>query len=311
MGGGTFNPAHYAAYTSTIASKPTAAVFTSRMLKDNLDPRGKIRESRDSPDNPASSPIIVGVDVTGSMGKLADTIVREGLGVLFTEILDRKPVTDPHVMFMAIGDADCSGHGRGDQAPLQVSQFEADNRIIEQLTDVWIEGGGGGNSCESYTLPWYFAATHTVHDSLLVRNKKGYLFTIGDEPINQVLSKEAIKRVVDDDVERDLHAEELLTMASRGYHVFHLLLVNDGHCGHSRGPTTKAWKDVLGQHLIEVDDYTKISEVIVSTIQVIEGEDKAAVAASWKDPGTSLVVKNAIKNLAVPGSSSKKVVRIS
>lgn len=51
------------------------------------------------------------------MGMIADSLARDGLGILFNEILDRKPVTDPHLMFMAVSDAYC------DNYPLQVSQF--------------------------------------------------------------------------------------------------------------------------------------------------------------------------------------------
>jgi len=105
MGSGTFDSAKYRAYASTTVGKTTAEVFTASTIKAALNPKGvKIRESRDSLDNPNSTPIIVALDVTGSMGMLADTIARKGLGTLFTGIIDRKPVTDPHVMFMAVGE---------------------------------------------------------------------------------------------------------------------------------------------------------------------------------------------------------------
>ena len=141
MGSGSFNAKAYRSYAATTSGKTTDEIYTSRNLHKNLDPRGvKIRESRDSADNPNSTPIIAALDVTGSMGMIADVLAREGLGTLFTNILDRKSVTNPHLMFMGVGDANC------DSAPLQVSQFEADNRIVEQLTQLWIEHGGGGNS---------------------------------------------------------------------------------------------------------------------------------------------------------------------
>src|SRR5258708_62594 len=131
MGYGTFDPKTYAAFADTTRGKTTEQVYTSRHLDSTLDPKGvKIRESRDSADNPQSTPLIVAIDVTGSMGILADVLARKGLGTLFNEIIDHKPITDPHVMFMAVGDAIY------DKAPLQVSQFEADNRIVEQLTKI-------------------------------------------------------------------------------------------------------------------------------------------------------------------------------
>lgn len=174
MGGGRFDPGAYRSFASSTVGKSTDEIYTSRTIHKNLDPKGvKVRESRDSADNPKSTPLIVGIDVTGSMGIIADALAREGLGTLFTGVLDRQPITDPHVMFMGIGDANC------DSAPLQVSQFEADKRIIEQLTQLYIEYGGGRNNFESYNFPWYFAALHTVHDSMEKRGKRGYLFTVG------------------------------------------------------------------------------------------------------------------------------------
>lgn len=81
MGSGTFNPASYASYTRSTAHKTRDEVFTSRRLDQSLDPKGvKIRESRDSADSPEATPIIVAVDVTGSMGMLAEAIARKGLG---------------------------------------------------------------------------------------------------------------------------------------------------------------------------------------------------------------------------------------
>lgn len=224
MGSGSFDPAAYRAFSASTTGKTTAGIYTSSHINKNLDPRGvKIRESRDSADNPNSTPIIVGIDVTGSMGMIADVLAREGLGTLFTEILDTKPISDPHLMFMAIGDANC------DSAPLQVSQFEADNRIVEQLTQIYLEHGGGGNGFESYNFPWYFAARHTEHDSYIKRAKRGYLFTIGDEEAPGDLTRTQIKEFIGDDLEREMSTEDMLHEAQRTYDVFHIIIQEGSH----------------------------------------------------------------------------------
>lgn len=290
MGGGTFDPGKYRAYASTTVGKTTAEVFTASSIKAALDPKGvKIRESRDSADNPRSTPIIVALDVTGSMGMLADTIARKGLGTLFTGIIDRKPVSDPHVMFMAIGDVTC------DRSPLQVSQFEADNRIVEQLTDIYIEHGGGGNGWESYELPWYFAAHHTVHDSLIKRGKRGYLFTVGDEPIGPGLKKGELVKFLDDGAERDFSTAECLEAAQRMYDCYHIVIKEGNHARSNLTSVLTTWQPLLGQHVILLDDHTKLSETIVSIIEVAEGRDAHASASGW---GASAgVVLEAVKNL--------------
>lgn len=298
MGGGTFDPKQYDNYSRSIASATVDTIYRSKSADDvisgaakHLNPLGvAVRESRDSTDNPNSHAAIIGIDVTGSMGFLAEKIAKHGLGTLFKEILARKPITDPHLMFMAIGDA------HGDRVPLQVSQFEADNRIVDQLTDIYIEGNGGGNHSESYHLPWYFAAMHTSIDCLEKRGKKGYLFTIGDEGVPPSLTREQISRVCGDTVERDYTTLELLTLAQRMYHVFHIV-VEEGSYGDRFLP---AWRALLGERALLLSDHTKLAEVIVSTMQIIEGADANAVADSW-DGSTAVVVRKATGALVSTG----------
>ena len=290
MGAGSFDSAAYASFAASTRGKATEEVYSSREMDKSLNPLGvKVRESRDSTDHPYSTPIIVGIDVTGSMGMIADYLARTGLGTLFNGILDRKPVTDPQLMFMAIGDANC------DHAPLQVSQFESDNRIVDQLTKIWIEHGGGGNSFESYNLPWYFAATHTVTDSMEKRGKRGYLFTIGDENVPDPLTRDQIKKFIGDDVESDLSSEDLLRMAQRDYDVFHVIIEEGSHARRHLSSTTSGWRNLMGQKVINLSDHKKLSEVIVSAIEVSEGQDAATSAAGWGH-GSSAVL-NAVKNL--------------
>jgi len=291
MGSGTFDPKAYRAFTSTTVGKSTDEIYSSRSIHKNLNPLGvKVRESRDSADNPNSTPLIVALDVTGSMGMLADVIAREGLGTLFTSILDRKPISDPHVMFMAVGDANC------DRAPLQISQFEADKRIIEQLTQIYLEHGGGGNNFESYNLPWYFAAFHTVHDSMEKRGRRGYLFTVGDEEAPQPLTKAQIKTFIGDDMEADLSAQDVLQLAQRLYDVYHVIIEEGDYARHHLDRVRDSWTALLGQRVIGLRDHRKLAETIVSAIEVAEGRDAAESARLWGG-STTTIVHEAVKNL--------------
>jgi hypothetical protein len=293
MGHAKWDPSAWADYAKATRGKSRSELFTSTRMKAALNPaKIKMRESRDSDDNLPSTPIIVGIDVTGSMGVLAETLVKRGLKPLFEEILDRKPVTDPHVMAMAIGDAWC------DRAPLQVTQFEADISVAEQIQDLFIEGGGGANQYESYNLPWYFAATKTATDAWQKRGKKGYLFTVGDEPCPPVLEAAHIKKVFGTGAQRDLSTADVLAMAERQYEVFHVV-VEEGSFARGRPDIVmRSWTEVLGQRVLRLSDHQKLSEVIVSAIEITEGKDASAVAASWTGD-TSLVVDKAVKGLTV------------
>lgn len=291
MGAGTFNAASYAAYATSTVGKTTDEVYASRELHKTLDPKGvRIRESRDSADNPNSTPLIVALDVTGSMGMLADVIARKGLGTLFTGVIERQPITDPHVMFMGIGDANY------DRAPLQVSQFEADNRVVEQLQLLWLEHGGGGNCFESYNLAWYFAAFHTEHDAMVKRGKRGYLFTVGDEEVPAALTAAQIKRFVGDDLQgAEISTRDCLEAAQRLYDVYHVVALEGSHARGARDTVLGGWRDLLGQRVIPLADHTKLAEVIVSAIEVAEGRDAEESAARWG--AGSHAVLGAVKNL--------------
>lgn len=306
MGTGRWDSSTWASYSSaTIAGKKTVdEVFSSRTLEPTLSPYGvKFRESCDSTDNPNSTPIIVALDVTGSMGMIADNIARGGLEKLATEIYNRKPVLDPHIMFMGVGDV------KYDKAPLQVTQFEADIRIAKELTKIYVEHGGGGNSSESYTLPWWFAAMHTKCDNFIKRGKKGYIFTIGDEECPQKVLKEEINKVCGDIIEVDsMSAEELLRLVSKQYEVFHIVVEEGSHMHYHANEVMASWTKVLGQRVLRLSDYTKLPELIVSTLQVLNGEDKDKVSDSW-DGSTGLVIRETIKNLSVNTQTSNGLVK--
>lgn len=289
MGHGRFSSTDWDRFTQDRTAGRSRDEVFGRGLQPSMDPRllkNGVRESRDSAENPQSTPIIVALDVTGSMGMVADSIARTGLRTLFESIYERQPAPDPHVMFMGVGDATC------DDAPLQVSQFEADIRIAEQLVDLWLEGGGGGNHCESYTLPWLFAAQHTATDAWAKRGRRGYLFTIGDENPPAVLTAREQRRVFGQG-QHDLRTADLLRLVSRQWEVFHVIVEEGSYCQGSGAQVRRNWGALLGERALRLQDHTYLPEVIVSAMQVNEGASVADVAGSW-DRSTAAAVRHAL-----------------
>lgn len=267
-----------------------ASYFRQTKIKDYLDPKGiVVRESRDSDANPNSTAIIIGLDVTGSMGSIAEHMATKSLGKLFEGIIDRTPVSDPHIMLMGIGDIFC------DRAPLQVSQFEADIRIAEQLTDLWLEGGGGGNAFESYDLPWYFAARKTSIDCFEKRGKKGYLFTIGDEPPPpQQLRVEQLNETFGITEQANIPPGQALTEAQEKYNVFHIIVEEGSYARRAKSEVTSKWRKILGNRAVSLNNYEYLSEVILSVMEVSEGADPQEVINSWENPDIRKTVKYAL-----------------
>jgi hypothetical protein len=234
---------------------------------------------------------------------IAVELARNGLGTLVQAILDRKPVPDPHIMVMGVGDV------RSDRAPLQVSQFEADIRIAEQLKEIYIEGNGGGNNSESYTLPWYFAAKKTDIDCVN-HGRKGIIFTFGDEQCPPPLTRAQIKEFLGDTPQQDLSAKELYEMVSQKYDVFHVVVEEGNYIQQgNKGKVYQSWGSVLPEgHVISAKDYKKIPQIVVSVMEVHAGKAPADVIASWQGADAK-IVEAAIKDVKQGAAASPATLK--
>lgn len=245
-------------------------IFKNHEVDPKYDPKNiNVRESRDSADSPESTPIIIGFDDTGSMGYLAQEIAQNSLNKTVTEIYDKNPVTNPHVMCAAYGNA-------GDVGPLQVTQFEADIKIVEQLLDLWIPLRGMGDSGDP--LLWYFAAKHTSIDSWEKRGKKGFLFTIGDDTIKRSIFNDKISDIFGDSINKlYMEPEEFLEMAQEKYHVFHIITKP------LRADVLEKWLDLLPDSTAIVDEANvkNLYMVIISIMQLVNGQDRKEILNQW------------------------------
>lgn len=230
-------------------------MFTSRRLADELDPKDKIRECRNSADHPCTKPVILALDVTGSMGN-ASVEVAKRLNNIMEDLY--KNVDDVEFMMMGIGDLDY------DAAPIQASQFESDIRIASQLDKLYFEGGGGGNGFESYTAAWYFGLYHTDLDCLK-DGRKGTIITLGDEPLNPYLPTNKLERVLGNSVrQRETETNRLYELASKKFNIYHIC-INDKASSYRYyedeifdDKSSCSWVNVLGRE-----------NVIVSTIEAL------------------------------------------
>lgn len=234
MGGGTWTTDSFAKYSTTRGRKVNLSsgsldgdwsaqqMFTQRHLAKELNPYNVMRECCDNEEHPNTIPVIIGLDTTGSMGA-AGVEVAKKLNVIITELYNRYQ--DIEIMVMGIGDL------AYDDAPVQMSQFESDIRIAEQLDKVWLEGGGGGNAYESYTAAWYFGLKHCKLDCWN-RGKKGIIITTGDEPLNPYLPKDRLNDISGDSNQDNIETNELYELAKRKYDIYHIT-INDRRTAYS------------------------------------------------------------------------------
>lgn len=236
-------------------------IFTARSLDSKLDPRDVMRECCDSEEHPETIPVILALDVTGSMGAAAVEVAKE-LNIIMTKLF--RTVKDVEFMIMGIGDF------AYDRCPLQVSQFESDIRIAEQLDRLYFEFGGGGNGFESYTAAWYFGLNHVRLDAWN-RGKRGVIITMGDESINPYIPAERLTEVCGRPVAENVETKDLLRAVREKYEVFHL------YVDHDRFPMQKrfleGWKDVLdGEHL-KVVKIKEVADAIIDIVKNAAGND--------------------------------------
>ena len=303
MGYGRYDSHRSDGYARRTAGR-TQRDYTARSIKPEFDPtRFGLRESVASDANPQPTPIILGLDETGSMGYLAEAM-RKGLGPCFGQMLGRMTasslVADPSMLACAIGDMDC------DRAPIQITQFENDPVVLgRQIEDLYLEGGGGGNSHESYLGPLYFAAQRTNCEAFSGRSpRKGFVFTMGDEEPQMLLTRSQVRTFFGDNIERDLTAEELIAAVQRNWHYFHLLVEEGSYYRSNPHQTAWKWNNLIGQNALRLTDHSRMAEVIVSTIEHVAGRDSADIVASWSG-STSLAVSHALTGLTRGGRANR------
>lgn len=293
MGGGSYNFDQWTKTKSARSTQSRAQLFSDHAYEAKTEfipanMKGGIRESRDSIDSPEATPIIVMMDVTGSMGFIPEYMAKQGIGDVMARILKFEPVKNPHVLMGTFADA------KGDSYPIQVAQFEADNRIAEQAVQFYLGGGGAGDS-ESYDYPWFFAAKQVRTDAWDKRGKKGYLFTFGDEPFpHRINTKYELQRHFGAIADRDYTSEEMLELAKERFVVFHVV-IEEGSRGRT-GETARTWKEAMGPNVLFLDDHTNLAALITATIAFAEGRNMDQIIAEAGDGAKS--VERAFRMLA-------------
>jgi hypothetical protein len=249
--------------TATGASAFGHSDSGARTVHPDLDPHGAaLRESRDSAEHPRSLAIAVLFDVTGSMRDVPRTLQGK-LPQLLGLLLRKGYAQDPQIMFGAVGDATC------DRAPLQVGQFESDNRMDDDLSRILLEGGGGGQKTESYELAMYFMARHTDADCYAKRGKRGYLFLIGDEMAYPRVKRAEVDQVIGDGLQADVALAGIVAELTRKWDTYYFLPAGASYAGDAE--VLRFWRGLLGQNVIELADLDAVTETIALTVGL--GED--------------------------------------
>jgi hypothetical protein len=299
MGSGNYSHAAHEALLRGRVNLPIQQVFQQSKCHPLMDPkRVRLRESRDSAGHKQSLGIVFALDVTGSMGHIPKILATQHLPV-FMKVLMDCGLRDPQLLFMAIGDA------TNDTAPLQVGQFESTAELMDQwLTRSYLEGGGGGSGEESYELGLYFLAMHTEMDCMVKRKKRGYLFVTGDEVPYSSLSKHVVEPILGDQLDEDIPCEDIIAEVQKSYIPFFIIPDRD-----RARRCERRWRDLLGDHVLVLEDSNDICYVAAGAILLSEGlvSDKEEMKKRLEQTGVSPDCMNAVIRSLTPFASTVSI----
>lgn len=272
----TFRSMHSAsvsAHTDAIKSGKTKAG-----LHPDLNVRNKLRrECRDNDDNPTAFPIVVMLDVTGSMTRIPDLLVNE-LPKLVAAVRDRGVIEHPALLNIAVGDAN------SDQAPLQVGEFESSDELIEaHLSKVWLEGKGGGQYSESYDLGLLYVNDCVDTDHWDKRGGKGLLVVIGDEGFYDPVQVKHFEKLTGQAAENRTMAS-LLNALQTKWDVF--VIRPGGTSCFEMATVRDRWRSVLpAERVIDVEDWHDINGLIAGTASIVGGASLDTTVDNLKSAG--------------------------
>lgn len=251
-------------------STSTQEIFSSTCMKETLNVRDKIRECCETEEHPNTIPIIIGLDVTGSMNNACKSCLA---GINDTIIKLYENYKDVEIAIAGIGDFVY------DYSPFQLSQFESDVRIADNLFELYIENGGGGNIWESYTAAWYAGLYHTRLDCWN-RGQKGIIITMGDELLNPVLPTEAIQKVFGDVEQDNVDTQELYDKVCEKYEVYHISITDKSAYLRRADKIDNSWSKVIGDHY-KKSTCEELSKTICEIVDDAVGIASNSEEISW------------------------------
>ena len=272
MGSGGWTHGDYANYARTTKASSlrddgslsrrmsVQEMYTSDRLHPDMDIREKFRECCDSAEHPNTIPVILALDVTGSMHNCLME-VAESLNPIMTSLYGK--VTDIEFAIMAIGDLSY------DAAPIQISQFESDIRIAENLDKVYFEQGGGGNSYESYTAAWEIGLNRCRLDCWK-RGKKGIIITLGDEMCNPYLPGRRLSEIVGHpQILSDVETKDLYPQVCKKFNVYHVSISDSLSYKYHSSDVDTSWAFLGNNYAISsVKDLKQtIERIILSAVR--------------------------------------------
>jgi len=178
-----------------------------------MDINGKRRECCETDQHPEITAITVASDITESRGEDPKTIFEQ-MDTFLGSLYLNDDVSNPQVQMCAFGDAE------SDRVPIQVGQWESDQKTADDLRRFVIEEGGGGTGEESSDLMAYYLANCTDVDPADKRGDKALSFILTDEAPHDRTHRDHLKEFLGISSRRHIPTEETFAKLSERFEPF-------------------------------------------------------------------------------------------
>lgn len=231
------------AYSDRTATKresdaKRAKAHGPRTYEKKQGPKEKVTDPRKHIQATTPNPLIIAVDVTGSMAHWPFEIF-DRLPLLYNTLSQYRE--DLEISFVAIGDA------KYDKWPLQATPF-ANGFDLEQMLGALYGEGGGGDAPESYGLFAYWVATHVT---IQPTEERPFLIVFGDAPMHPKVTRGEIEHYLDDSVNGDIDSFKAWEQVAQTWNTWFLRRPT----GKPGDAVDKQWSRAIGeQKIFHIED---------------------------------------------------------
>jgi hypothetical protein len=204
-----------------------------RSYGEKAGPNEKIIDACKRIRSTSANPVIIAVDVTGSMADWPFEIF-DRLPLLYNTLSQYRP--DLEICFAAIGDAAV------DRWPLQVTPF-ASGFDLEQLLGSLFGEGGGGDAPESYGL---FAHWVNTHITINPQPEPPFLIVYGDVTMHDLVPGHEIGQYLGDTGQPDVDAVAAWQQVAKTWNTWFLRRPT----GKPQDGIDQQWARAIGAHKI-------------------------------------------------------------
>jgi hypothetical protein len=222
--------------TARDAEAEKAAAAGPRTYTDRGQPDPQLTDARKRIRSSSKNPLVIAVDVTGSMQRWPFEIF-DRLPLLYNTLSQYRP--DLEISFCAIGDAAC------DRWPLQTTDFSKGFDLERYLKALYGEGGGGDEP-ESYGLFAHWVNTHVT----LEQARRPFLIVFGDATMHETVQGGQISHFMGDE-HRDVDSVAAWQQVAKTWNTWFLR-----RPGGRKGDSVHSqWSRAVGeQQVVQIDD---------------------------------------------------------